>query len=205
MNTTPIRKVLLVLALVTGIAIMIVAGNRVGHELAHRREQSKMAGRVSGMNSGESSDLRAGDPFPSVSLVAPRDSAGSTGHADSRALIAGKEALVFFMSTACEPCAEAVRRWSETAAELPPNIALFGVIDQPPDARDAYVSANAVAFPVFSDSADVFGSEYGMQVFPTVVAINASGTMVFVRHGVDGGFTPRVAVEILRAGILEGD
>lgn len=205
MKTSPLRKVLVVLVLIVGVAIMIVAGSRVGHEIAHRREQSKMAKRVSGMNTGESSELRAGDPLPRVSLVAPRDSAGVTSRVDSRELIAGREALVFFMSTQCEPCAEAVRRWSESATELPPGVALFGVIDQPPDARDAYVSTNGVAFSVFSDSAGVFGSEYGMQVFPTVVATNANGTMVFVRHGVDEGFTPRVAVEILRAGILERD
>jgi peroxiredoxin len=184
---------------------MIVAGNRVGHELVHRREQSEMADRVSRMNSGESTALRAGNPLPSVSLVAPTDSTGAASRVNSRELVAGREALVFFMSTNCEPCAEAVRRWSESAAELPPGVVLFGVIDQPPDARDAYVSANAVVFPVFSDSADVFGREWGVEVYPTVVATDANGTMVFVRHGVDEGLTPLVALEILRAGIVEGD
>jgi peroxiredoxin len=108
------------------------------------------------------------------------------------------------LSSNCEPCTDAVQRWSESVADLPGGVVLFGVIDGAPEERRAYVMANNVAFPVLSDSADVFGREYGMEVYPTVVAVDANGTMVFVRHGIDEGFTPSVAVELLRAGINEG-
>ncbi len=197
MATSPLRKVLLVIALVAGVALAIVGGNYMGHELAHRRETAEMADRVAKMNRGEAlTGLNAGDPFPGVELV------GTAGVTDSRALVAGHETLVFFMSTECEPCAEAVRRWS--GAEVPSGVSVFGVIDQPPGARDAYVAENGVSFPVYSDSADLFGREYDVEVYPTIVAVDANGTMVFVRHGVDAGFTPSVALEVLRAGIDEG-
>lgn len=201
MAASPLRKALLAIALVAGVAVMIIVGNRVGHELAHRREQSDMARRVSRVNSGESTALRAGNPFPSVDLIAEADSMGVAAHIDSRAMVAGREALVFFLSSNCEPCTGAVQRWSESVGDLPGGVLLFGVIDDTPEARRAYVVANNVAFPVLSDSSDVFERQYGMDVSPTVVAVDANGTMVFVRHGINEGFTPSVAVDLLRAGI----
>jgi peroxiredoxin len=204
MPTSPLRKVLLVIAFIASAAVLIIAGNRVGHELAHRREKSQMADRVSRMNSGESTALRAGDPFPSVDLIANADSVGVTPHVDSRDVIVGREALVFFLSSDCEPCTEAVNRWSDALAGMPGDVLVFGVIDEAPQARDRYAAVNDVMFPILSDSADAFGRRYGMEVYPTVVAVDANGTMVFVRHGVDAGFTPDVAVELLRAGINEG-
>lgn len=199
------RKVVLVIALVLGAVVAIVAGNRVGHELAHRREQSQMAERVSGMNTGESSALRAGDRFPAVSLVTPPDSSGGTARVSSRDLLAGRAALVFFLSTDCDPCTKAVRRWSQSIAEVPTSVLLFGIIDQVPDVRDAYVAENTISFPVLSDSDDTFGHEYDMGVYPTIVGVDANGTMVFVQHGVDEGLTPGVALEMLHARIESDD
>ena len=204
MAASPLRKTLIAIALVAAVAVMIIAGNRVGHEVAHRREQSEMARRISRADSGEATALRAGNPFPSVDLIVEEDSVGVTAHIDSRAMVAGREALVFFVASNCEPCTEAVQRWSESVADLPGGVLLFGVIDGTPEERRAYVAVNDVAFPVLSDSADVFGREYGMEAYPTVVAVDASGTMMFVRHGIGEGFTPTVAVELLRAGINEG-
>ena len=204
MAATSLRKALLAIAVVAAMAVTIIVGNRVGHELAHRREQSEMARRVSRADSGEATALRAGNPFPGVDLIAEVDSVGVTAHIDSRAMVAGREALVFFLASNCEPCTDAVQRWSVSAADLADGVLLFGVIDDTPEARRAYVVANKVAFPVLSDSADVFGREYGMEVYPTVVAVDANGTMVFVRHGIDEGFTPSVAVDLLRAGSNQG-
>ena len=205
MSASLLRRALVVIALVAGVAAMIIAGNRAGHELAHRREQSEIARRLSRADSGESSALRAGDPFPGVELIAETDSTGVAAHIDSRALIAGREALVLFLSSNCEPCTESVQRWSQSVEDLPDNVLLFGVIDCTPEERRAYVLANDVTFPVLSDSADVYGREHEMEVFPTVVAVDASGSMVFVRHGIDEGFTPSVALEFLRVGIDKGD
>ncbi|HEU4930244.1 MAG TPA: redoxin domain-containing protein [Candidatus Krumholzibacteria bacterium] len=204
MPPSSLRKVLLVIALITGAALAIVAGNYVGHELAHRREAAKMADQVSGMNTGESSALRAGDPFPVVSLVTPPDSSGGTTRVSSSDLVAGRAALVFFLSTDCDPCTKAVQRWSQSIAEVPTSVLLFGIIDRAPEVRDAYVAENEVSFPVLSDSDDTFGREYDMGIYPTIVAVDANGTMVFVRHGVDEGLTPGVALEMLHAGIDEG-
>ncbi len=199
------RKVVLLLALVLGAVLAIVGGNRVGHELAHRREDARLAERIKKLNSGESTALRAGDPFPSVTLVTPPDSTGNNARVNSRSLLAGRAALVFFMSTNCEPCRDAVRRWSDGAADVSGSVLLMGIIDQTPEVRDAYVIDNAVSFPVLSDSDDVLGREYGMEVYPSVVAVDANGTMVFVRHGIDEGFTPAVALEMLDAGIDAGN
>jgi peroxiredoxin len=204
MDAPHLRKILLVLAFAAAAALMIIAGSRVGHELAHRREQADIARRMSGSETGESSKLRAGDPFPGVDLIAEADSLGVAAHVDSRAMVAGGEALVFFLSSNCTPCTDAVKRWSESAAEVPRGVLLFGVIDDTPEARRAYVEENNVAFPVLSDSANIFDRDFEMGVYPTVVAVDANGTMVFVRHGIDEGFTPSVAVELLRAGINIG-
>lgn len=201
MAVSATRKVVLVIALVLGAVLAIVGGNRVGHKLAHRREDARLAERIKSLNSGESTALRAGDPFPSVTLVTLPDSTGQYARVNSSSLVAGRAALVFFMSTQCEPCRDAVRRWSEGAAEVSGSVLLMGIIDQAPDVRDAYVAENAVSFPVLSDSDDVLGREYGMEVYPSVVAVDANGTMVFVRHGIDEGFTPAVALELLHAGI----
>ena len=195
------RKMKLVVALIAGAALAIIAGQYAGHELAHRRERDRLAARIKSLNSGESTALRAGDPFPAVTLVTPPDSSGNNARVNSSELLAGRAALVFFMSTNCEPCREAVRRWSDGATEVSGSVLLVGIIDQPAEVRDAYVMENAVSFPVLSDADDVLGREHGMEVYPSVVAVDANGTMVFVRHGVDEGFTPAVALEMLHIGI----
>ena len=205
MATSRARKILLFIAFVTGAVLVVMGGNRVGHELAHRREDERLAKKIQSLNSGETTALRSGDPFPSVTLITPPDSTGTTNRVNASELVAGRAALVFFLSTNCEPCREAVRRWSDGATDVSGSVLLIGIIDQSPDVRDAYVAENDVSFPVLSDSDDVLGREYGMEVFPSVVGVDANGTMVFVRHGVDEGFTPAVALDMLHAGIDPGN
>jgi len=199
------RKALLFLAFAAGAAIMVVAGNRVGHELAHRRDEAAMADRVARMNDGDATGLRAGELFPAVVLTTPANQNGVTARVDSHTIVAGREALVFFLSEDCEPCTQAARRWSDPSAQVPAEALIVGIIDQPPAVRDRYVAQHQISFPVLSDSADVFGREYGVEVYPTLVGVDANGTMVFVRHGMDDGFTPGVALELLRAGIGAGN
>jgi hypothetical protein len=189
---SPPRKVLAVIAIVVAVAIAYIVVNR-------SREKPTDQVAATDTTPSEPAELRIGARFPNVNLIADRDTLGVTPHIGVRDVIAGREALVLFLAPNCEPCNATVKRWSEYLAKAPSDVKVFAVINAAPEERDAYHVVTDAMFPIYSDSTGTFSRDYGVAIYPTVVGIDASGNVVFVKNTIDSTLTPRVAAELLRA------
>ena len=192
----PTQKVTLAVTVVVAAVVAFMVVNRSRQKRADRPDQ------VAASNipdTTRSSELRIGASFPSVGLIAEPDSMDVTAHVDSRDLVAGRQAIVMFVAPNCEPCTAMVKTWSESLAGLPSDLVVFGVINAAPEERNAYRVVTDAMFPIYSDSTLTFGRQYGVSIYPTLVGLDASGSVVFVQNAVNSPVAPSTAVELLRS------
>jgi len=115
----------------------------------------------------------AGDPFPSVALLAEDGAA-----ADSRDLLAGRGGVVLFLDPDCPACTDAVGVWQALldSGELT-GVPVIGISSEPPEALTAYRERLGIGFPLYSDPDALFAREHGVTTVPTTVVLDPRGTV----------------------------
>jgi peroxiredoxin len=195
----PTRKVLTVIAVVVAVAVAYLVANRSREKPADQSDRITASDSIPDTTRTEPAELRVGGTFPSVNLVAEPDSADAMANIVSRDVVAGKSALVLFVTQNCDPCNATVKSWSESLAGLPSDVMVLGVINASPEERNGYRVQTDAMFPIYSDSEGTFGRNYGVVIYPTLVGIDASGNIVFVQSAIDPSLTPDAAVALLRS------
>jgi peroxiredoxin len=177
----------------TGILVVVGLGVFAGKQLAIWRADRAHEAEVAKLHRGETSKLRVGETFPEVDLTGPGGLRTTTS-----TLLTDEDALIVFMSPGCDGCTEAVLRWNPTLemhrTDLP---RVLGIARAKAEDVDIYVRETGLAFPVFADEQDVFGSRYDVHAIPTVIGTRRGGRIVFIRHGIPEGFTPDTAEKLL--------
>jgi peroxiredoxin Q/BCP len=115
----------------------------------------------------------AGDPFPSVALIAEDGTAAASDD-----LFAGHGGVVLFLDPDCPACTEAVGAWQALLdAGEPAGVPVAGISNEPPEALTAYRERLGIGFPLYSDPAAVFAREHGVTTVPTTVVLDPEGTV----------------------------
>lgn len=127
----------------------------------------------------------AGDPFPSVPLIAEDGAAVASDD-----LLAGRGGVVLFLDSECPACTQAVGVWQSLleAGELG-GLPVVGIGREAPDVLTAYRERLGLGFPCYSDPGAVFSTEHGVTAVPTTVVVDAQGTVRFA------GFLPTQALD----------
>lgn len=184
------KKVLVLLAI--GVVVVSFLGVVAGTQFLSWRQERERQHRLEGLDSGEASKLRAGQKVPAVPLV------GLDGSATSLVeLCEATDALILFLAIDCEPCTEVVQTWHAYAGTFPEAVQVYGLCQDEPEYARAYAEKTASPFPLYCDTASVFGSEFELNVYPTVIGVKRGGTIRFIRHGFRPEFTPDKAVALL--------
>ncbi len=190
------RKIVpIIVAAVVAFAVAVLFSNRS----RDKSEPVELSDQTPDTTRTEPAELTVGRAFPSVNLIAEPDSADAMANIASRDVVAGKSALVMFVTQNCDPCNATVKSWSESLAGLPGDVIVLGVINASPEERNGYRVQTDAMFPIYSDSEGTFGRNYGVVIYPTLVGIDASGNIVFVQSAIDPSLTPDAAVALLRS------
>lgn len=147
----------------------------------------------------EPDELRVGNAFPSVGLIAEPDTADNMARIATGDVIGAHSALILFLTQNCEPCDATVKAWSASLAGLPADVLVFGVINASPEARNGYRVQTDAMFPIYSDSQGAFASKYNVAVYPSLVGVDANGKIAFVENALDPSITPDAALIRLRS------
>jgi peroxiredoxin len=133
--------------------------------------------------------IAPGAPFPDVPLLTLDGDTVRT-----HVLVGGRESLVVFMEVGCEACGEFLDAW----AAIPDRVKgiglnLVGIVEDEPRFARNYAEEKHVAFPVYCDEKGRFVDTYGINAYPTAVALYADGRIAYVGRGVNAEFTPEKA------------
>jgi peroxiredoxin len=180
--------------LLTAVIVVAIFGALAGNGLLAWQQQRANAAKLAGLEAGESSRLRAGDPIPEIELLTLDGNATTTTE-----LSADQDLLLFFVAINCEPCTEAVTSWFPLADHVPSHIAIYAVCQEYAEYARVYVDKTGMIFPTFCDTARTFDNKYDLNIYPTVVGIRAGGTIAFIKHGFDTEFDPMTAAQMLMA------
>lgn len=135
-----------------------------------------MGSKLSSSNSPEhdpnvpQSKLNPGFIFPDVQLI---DETGA--NIPSQSLIAGKGGVVMFMDLACPPCQEMTEKLQQAYATEMSDVTVVGITPEKPHDVLYYRKKNNLTFPIYSDTAFTFMSQYQVQNFPLFVIVGKSG------------------------------
>lgn len=176
-----------------GLALMIGLGILAGRRYLAWQVDRAHDAKIDGLEKGESTGLRPGMAFPNELLTAPNGQTVSTSD-----LASGAHLLVVFVSTHCDACASSLSDWNYDYDDRPGDVRLVGIADSPVDEVAEYVTSTGMAFPIYADPLDTFGMKYDVDVVPTVVGIDSTGTIRFVVHGIREGYSLERAIEKLR-------
>jgi cytochrome c biogenesis protein CcmG/thiol:disulfide interchange protein DsbE len=148
--------------LLTGLAVLAVAGGLVAAEI--------LSGSSNGSETG-----RPAPPLPASVLVPPKVTLAS---------LRGKPAAINFWASWCDPCREEAAALERLARSLRGRARLVGVdwTDGLGGAR-SYVSQYHWTFPNLRDPDGVVGNNYRIQGLPTTFIINSRGTITDVLRG----------------------
>ncbi len=116
------------------------------------------------------------------------------------ALSAQTDALILFLAIDCEPCTEVVQTWQPYADKFPEGVRVYGICQDEAEYAKVYAEKTAFPFPLYCDTAMVFGNEFELNVYPTVVGVHRGGAIAFIRHGLRREFTLDQAVALLSGG-----
>lgn len=120
-------------------------------------------------------NLPYAEPFPDVALT------DSTGHTvTTHELLGGQGAVVLFIDLECSPCTDVVRRWQDAIDHGDvPRDQVWGVCIFPGPMIADYRAEHGVTFAVYSDSAQTFRRDFGIEHFPLQVVVGGSGLVRF--------------------------
>lgn len=181
-----------IIILITGVLIAAFLGVIGATEFLEWRKSSHFEKKVGGLETGESTLLRAGNKFPLVELV------GLDGSSiNSQKLGEGLNVLYLFLSVGCDPCTEAIQSWIKFQGQIPDNVKIYGLCEDDVDYTKVYVEKTGFPFPVYCDTSHAFSIKYDMDVFPSAVGVKADRTIAFVQHGVNDKFSPLEAAQRL--------
>lgn len=179
---------LVVLAVIAWLGVF--AGRRVLQWRVDRAHDEKL----SGLDVGEATSLRAGMEFPDVLVTAPNGQRVQTGE-----LLVDRRHIVVFVSAACDACSIALARWAEELEELPDDVTVFAITDGVFSEAIDYAERNELRFALYVDESDLFAAEHGVDVIPTAVGVDAERRIRFVQHGIPDNFGLEAAIEALSA------
>ncbi|MEO6462344.1 MAG: redoxin domain-containing protein [Candidatus Eisenbacteria bacterium] len=155
------------LALAILVIAMGAAGVYVGMVAGRKAAPDRLAPRA------PTHGLPIGERFPTVALL---DEQGSPLVTDD--LWREHGAVVLLLDLECAPCASMVDQWqayarSDSLAGLP----VVGVTWATPQKARDYRAANAVAFPIYADTAGAFLRDHGVTDFPLSATVSRSGVL----------------------------
>lgn len=179
-----------------GLAFLAVAflGVLLGNWFITSR-QAGAYGRQAFTRPPSSTSIKMGDSFPSLDLA---DLDG--GSVNTYELIAGRKILIVLLSPGCEPCAQAIVEWSEYAGRIPDDLSIIGIVNCDPVSALVYTSEYDFPFGLYSDTANVLASDYGLVGYPTVIGIDEKGKVMFISEGWREGFSPLDAYKMIARG-----
>lgn len=120
----------------------------------------------------------AGDAFPAVPLLAE-----DGFELSSDRMLGERGGVVLFLDPQCPACSEAVAIWQAWLdAGALDGIALVGVSSATLEAIAAYRDDHGLGFPIYADRGGVFAGRYGVEMVPTTVLVDATGTVVFAGY-----------------------
>ncbi len=111
------------------------------------------------------------EPFPDVAL------ADASGHAvQTRDLLGQQGGVVLFIDLECSPCTAVVQRWQTALdhGDIQPG-QVWGVCYYPRAMIADYADEHHVTIPIYSDTLQVFRSDFGIEHFPLAVTVGGSG------------------------------
>jgi len=122
--------------------------------------------------------LKVGQVFPDSSFV------GLDGRrVGLNGMLEGKKALLYFLSTDCNPCEVLSGKFAEEFPKAGPEYKLIGISFEPMPKLIQYQEGKNLIFPLYNDSLGKFTGEYKITGFPTLVGLNEKKEIVFVEFG----------------------
>jgi peroxiredoxin len=192
------KKALLFIAV--GVVLVSFLGVLAGTRFLSWQQERDRHQRIEGLDRGEGSKLRAGQTMPDVLLVGVDGTTTSPSELSSQG-----SALLLFLAIDCEPCSEVVQTWHPYASRLPQDVRVYGICQDEVEYARVYAEKSGFPFPLYCDTAMVFGNEFELNVYPTVIGVHQGGTIKFIRHGFQPEFTPDKAVALLVGGGQESE
>ncbi len=159
--------VFLLLGISTAAFLGIVAGSYVVQQKTARA--SKL---------GANLLLKVGQIFPHYRFVG-----ADARFPDFDPSVDGKKSVLFFLTTDCGFCNEAIGRWANAYSKFKSKYQVVGISYEKMDVLKEYQVKKKVPFPLFNDSLGKFTAEYKIDAYPTLIGINEKREIVFIEFG----------------------
>jgi len=130
-------------------------------------------------------EVRVGDPFPSLSALAPAGAELPAG--------AGKVVLVDFWASWCAPCKESFHSYAQLQSDYRSRgLVIVAVsVDEKQSAFDAFVKKLSPPFMVLRDQGQQLVRQVSVPAMPTCYLLGRDGRVRFVHQGFRGVETDR--------------
>ncbi len=106
---------------------------------------------------------------------------GDTVHLQD--LIAGRKAVLIFLTTTCTPCVDLAAEWRAVFPHHGSEYELVGVCAEPAVVLDRFASQWGLSFPLLVDPDTRFAREYRIEASPTMLGIGDDGVIAFAEVG----------------------
>ncbi|NNF06550.1 MAG: redoxin family protein [Candidatus Eisenbacteria bacterium] len=173
------------------ISLGVLAGKRYPEWRQNRDHEQKL----NAIRTGEATELQAGRLFPNLQIL---DTEGTASNTDD--LLEQNDSVILLLTTDCEPCHDSIFHWSRSVASITDVQFLFLAVDEPGLVYD-YAQSLEFPVPLYCDDTQRLATEFGVNLYPTIVGVDQNKRIRFVRHGLDSDFDPPTAAELLRSQI----
>ncbi|UCC81136.1 MAG: redoxin family protein [Candidatus Zixiibacteriota bacterium] len=166
--------------ILAALCVLVVAfiGATAGKWFAEWRQDRALREKLEKLYSSNPAKLNVGDAFPQLELLDLDENV-----IDTKTVIDGRMALVFFLAPTCDMCSELIEAYREHMDRLPPELNTFAICpDTPPMAR-FYADEHGLPFSLYCDTAQSFQFDHGVIAFPTLMALDENGVIKYVNFG----------------------
>lgn len=159
-------------------ALVVLVGGLVAGSLVARQVQSPPRVEKPAIDGR----LAIGETLPDIAFLATY---GDT--VQLRDLIGGRNAVLIFLSTTCNPCGDLAAEWRDVFLDYGDTYELVGVSSEAAVAVESFVAKWGLPFPILIDADRRFASEYHIEASPTFLGIDPNGSIAFSEIGYEEG------------------
>jgi peroxiredoxin len=128
---------------------------------------------------------RLSQPFPPTLL---KDLINKVTPSDQ--ILTGKNTVIIFISTTCDPCSEEIERWKPVLPNLKPPYQVIGISSETIEELSLYSRAHKVFLPLYSDPSGSLIDYFSISSYPTVMGVTPDRIVKFIRPGHVGSLYP---------------
>lgn len=108
----------------------------------------------------------------------------------SEQILNGKNTVIIFISTTCDPCSEEIERWKPLLPNLKPPFQVIGISSESIEELSLYSKARKVFLPLYTDPSGSLIDYFSISTYPTIVGVTKDQIVKFIHPGQAGSLPP---------------